>query len=214
MTSGPYHDGFFDAQAEGALRSARVIAPIIVDLIHPARVVDVGCGRGAWLKAFQESSATAIKGLDGAYVDRAQLMIDPAAFTAADLTNPPDLGKHDLAICLEIAEHLPSRSARSLIRALTSAAPAVLFSAAVPGQTGTRHVHERWPWYCEELFQERGFQRLDPVRRCLRDDQRVEWWYRQTRRSTLRARPSNGHPHCGTKRSRRCRRSNGCTWDC
>jgi hypothetical protein len=177
--TGPYHDGFFDAQSDRALRSARVIAPVIAGLLHPARVVDVGCGRGAWLKAFQEAGATSIAGFDGAYVDRARLLIDPTAFTPADLAHPPDLGRHDLAICLEVAEHLPPRSARPLIRALTTAAPAVLFSAAIPGQTGTRHVHERWPWYWEELFGEFGFQRLDPVRRRLRDDQRVEWWYRQ-----------------------------------
>jgi hypothetical protein len=41
-----YDDRFFAGQLEGSLRSARVIAPFIVEWLKPASVIDVGCGRG------------------------------------------------------------------------------------------------------------------------------------------------------------------------
>jgi hypothetical protein len=62
---------------------------------------------------------------------------------------------------------------------LTHAAPAVLFSAALPGQGGTCHITERWSSWWRRLFAEHGFDRLDPIRRRVWFDQRVEWWYQQ-----------------------------------
>ena len=33
--------------------SAGVVVPMVVELIHPSSVLDVGCGRGAWLGRVQ-----------------------------------------------------------------------------------------------------------------------------------------------------------------
>ena len=68
---------------------------------------------------------------------------------------------------------------RTLVTRLTAAAPLVLFSAAIPGQPGIRHVNEQWPSYWRRLFAEQGFEQLDPLRREIRHDRRVKWWYRQ-----------------------------------
>ena len=43
---------------------------------------------------------------------------------------------YDLAICVEYAEHLPEARAASFIGDLTKLAPAIAFSAAIPGQGG------------------------------------------------------------------------------
>jgi SAM-dependent methyltransferase len=175
-----YDNEFFAYHEDAALASARTIVPILLRLIQPASVVDVGCGRGAWLRAFQEHGVSLVRGFDGRHVDRSKLLIDPDRFTAVDLAAPLNLeGPYELALCLEVAEHLPPKAGRRLVRALTAAAPLVLFSAAVPGQGGTSHVNEQWPWYWDELFLEHGFQRLDPVRRHVRQNQQVKWWYRQ-----------------------------------
>lgn len=176
----PYGEAYFDAQEQWALESARVVVPVVVDLLNPGSVVDVGCGRGAWLRAFSESGVTALRGLDGPYVDPAKLLVDPGWFEAVDLRRRLTIeGTYDLALCLEVAEHLPKRCARPLVRALTGAAHAVLWSAAIPGQGGTHHVNEQWPGYWEVLFRERGYHRLDPIRPLIWRDQRVAWWYRQ-----------------------------------
>jgi SAM-dependent methyltransferase len=176
-----YDSAFFEVLAGGSLQSARVVAPVLLELFTPHSVVDVGCGTGAWLKAFTERvDGLEVTGIDGDYVDRSKLLFDQDRFVAADLTKLVRIdGCYDLALCLEVAEHLPPRCARDLVTALTSCAPLVLFSAAIPGQLGTNHVNLQWPSYWRALFAERGFVRLDPVRRHIWQDERVEWWYQQ-----------------------------------
>src|SRR6266481_2972405 len=70
-----YDNSFFDHQVDGALSSARVVVPIVMELVRPTSVIDIGCGRGAWLKAFAENGVADLKGIDGDYVDCDKLMI-------------------------------------------------------------------------------------------------------------------------------------------
>jgi SAM-dependent methyltransferase len=175
-----YTQSFFDCVGPGSLQSARIVLPILFDLIQPKSVIDVGCGTGTWLKSCLENGITDILGLDGDYIDRDTLLIDPSQFTPIDLTkltSPPR--RFDLAICLEVAEHLPPRCSKNLIRYLTEAAPYVLFSAALPGQGGVNHINEQWPQFWRDLFQDRGFLRLDPIRPKIWLNTDVQQWYRQ-----------------------------------
>ncbi len=80
-----YDKSFFDWLYTGALESARTVVPHARDLIHPRRIVDVGCGRGAWLRAFKEIGVEFIQGLDGDYVDRDTLLIPAESFFSAAL---------------------------------------------------------------------------------------------------------------------------------
>jgi hypothetical protein len=97
-----------------------------------------------------------------------------------DLTDPPTLERtFDLAVCLEVAEHLPESAADGLVDLLSSAAPVVLFSAAIPGQEGEDHINEQWPTYWATKFADRGFESVDVLRPLLWEDQRVDWYYRQ-----------------------------------
>src|SRR5262249_14377911 len=156
------------------------IVPLVLGLVPARSVVDVGCGRGAWLRAFQENGVEVIKGMDGSYVDQSKLLIDPQWFETVDLSRSLTIrGRYELATCLEGAEHLRARSARLLVKALTGASPAVLFSAAIPGQGGTHHINEQWPCYWQSLFTEHRFRKLDPIRGQIWDDARVARWYRQ-----------------------------------
>ena len=176
----PYDRAFFDEQGQQASRSAEVVVPLVLDLVQPRSVVDVGCGGGAWLRAFSDRGVGDYLGIDGDYVERASLLIPEAHFRSMDLANPVPLARvFDVATCLEVGEHLPTASAESLIRFLTNAAPIVVFSAAIPGQGGTAHINEQWPQFWRDLFAARGYQRLDPIRRLILGDPRVEWWYQQ-----------------------------------
>ncbi len=176
-----YDKDFFAEAREVSLNSARVVAPILISLVHPTTVIDVGCGLGGWLLAFQECGVSRVAGIDGEYIDRSKLLVNPSCFTAADLSGSSLTiqGKYDLALCLEVAEHLPSKNSQRLVEVLTDVAPVVLFSAAVPGQGGTSHVNEQWPSYWRDRFEARGFQLLDAIRPIIREDSRVAWYYRQ-----------------------------------
>jgi SAM-dependent methyltransferase len=177
MSSG-YSRDFFTHQ-NGALRSARRMLPIVFDLTRPRTMVDVGCGIGAWAKAGKELGCV-VTGLDGDWVPRDQLLIDEHEFVPSDLSAPAPLStQFDLAVSLEVAEHLDSSVAEKFVRFVASLAPVVLFSAAVPWQRGTGHVNEQYPPYWVDLFQRCGFTALDAIRpRCWHDHE-IEFYYRQ-----------------------------------
>jgi glycosyltransferase involved in cell wall biosynthesis/SAM-dependent methyltransferase len=176
----PYDRAFFLNNHRGAYRSAKEIVPHVLELLQPQCVVDVGCGIGSWLAVFREHGVTDVLGLDGAHVDLNLLQIPHEQFLAHDLTQPLQLSRHfDLALSLEVAEHLPADGAAAFVTSLVGLAPVVLFSAAVPYQGGTHHVNEQWPGYWISLFERHGYVVLD----CLRDkvwgNNRVDWWYCQ-----------------------------------
>ena len=151
-----------------------------MELVAPERVVDVGCGTGTWLRAFLAHGATEIRGVDGAHVPTGDLEIPPKCFRAADLAEPIAInGRYDLAICLEVAEHLPPERGPGLVADLVAMAPVVLFSAAIPGQGGTGHVNERWQdeWAAE--FAGQGYVALDVIRPRVWSDPEIDWWYAQ-----------------------------------
>jgi SAM-dependent methyltransferase len=154
------------------------VVPFLIDLIHPRSVLDVGCGLGGWLAEFQRLGVEGVLGVDGDYVDREALHI--SQFEAHDLEKPLDLGREfDLALCLEVAEHLPPDAGESLVASLVRHAPVVVFSAAVPGQGGNGHIHLRWPDYWAGLFDEYGYAACDCLRMRLWRDERVRWFYAQ-----------------------------------
>jgi SAM-dependent methyltransferase len=176
----PYDSGFFDEQVVDALRSARLIVPLIMEMLKPRSVVDVGCGLGAWLRAFSENGVAKFKGFDGEYVDRRKLLIDIEHFVPTDLKRRHKIEEsYDVALCVEVAEHLPESNAPELVEILTSTAPVVIFSAAVPGQHGRNHINEQWPSFWRRIFEVRGFQMLDPIRPRIRENKEIAWWYRQ-----------------------------------
>jgi len=176
----PYSDAFFNWQQDGALRYARLVVPIVLRLFKTESVIDIGCGRGAWLRAFEERGVRTIRGIDGDYVDRSKLLIAEECFSNADLSKPFEVpGRYDLAVCLEVAEHLPHEMAGNLVENLVKAAPAVLFSAALPGQGGTHHINEQMPAYWRRLFKRHGYVLLDPIRPEILTDRRIESFYRQ-----------------------------------
>ena len=101
-------------------------------------------------------------------------------FIERDLAEPLDLERSfALALCLEVAEHLPPERAPGLVADLTALAPVVLFSAAVPGQGGTGHVNEQWSEYWVALFDAEGWSCRDAIRPWVRANADVAWWYRQ-----------------------------------
>jgi SAM-dependent methyltransferase len=199
-----YGAAFYARQAPGSLRSARVVAALVAELIRPRSVVDVGCGLGGWLRAFAENDVSELHGLDGDHVDRSRLLFDAAHFAAVDLSQPFTIdGTFDLAICLEVAEHIPHAHSAALVDALCAAAPVVLFSAAIPGQGGRGHVNERWPEYWRERFRAQGFSMCDVIRPRVREDRRVLWWYRQNLVIYANEKSLTAHPLLRATSSRR-----------
>lgn len=153
--------------------SAAAVVPTLVDLFLPTLALDVGCGEGWWMAELERLGCEAW-GIDGPHVSP-----EAGSFTAHDLEDPIAAEGYDLAISLEVAEHLSPRRADSLVADLCRAAPTVVFSAAVPGQGGAGHVNEQWPAYWVEKFAEHGYAGTGALRWLLWDDKTIAPWYRQ-----------------------------------
>jgi SAM-dependent methyltransferase len=180
MSAQGYTSEFFNTIRDGSRRSAHVIAPMVLRLVQPKSIVDVGCGDGTWLSVFREMGVSDVFGLDGDYLDRRQLQIPQDQFRATDLSSPFGLSRSfDLAISLEVAEHLPPQSAEGFVGSLTQLAPVVLFSAAIPGQGGTQHLNEQWPDYWVTLFKAHNYLPIDCIRGMVWGNRQVEWYYAQ-----------------------------------
>jgi SAM-dependent methyltransferase len=171
----PYSPSYYKELGQQSRRTARVVVPMVTELLHPASVVDIGCGTGAWLGEFRQAGIDDVMGLDGDWIPRDQLEIPPNQFQATDLSRPFALARtFDVAVCLEVAEHLPALSARNFIQGLVALAPAILFSAAVPFQGGTNHVNEQWSDYWAALFREHDYVAFDCFRFRLWDHPAVQ----------------------------------------
>jgi SAM-dependent methyltransferase len=173
-----YGLNFYRSNASLAVRSARRIVPKLMAVLPVRSVVDFGCGRAAWLSVWADAGI-AVAGIDAANIDQRQLLIDPACFWSADLSEPIHLGKQfDLIQSLEVAEHLPPPCAESFVDTLVAHGSCVLFSAATPGQGGEHHVNEQPLEYWRAIFRTRGYSAVDYLRPIIVNDQTIEPWYR------------------------------------
>ena len=180
-----YTTHFYADIAAGCRSSAEVVVPQVLAR-HPAtRVVDVGCGQGWWGAEFARHGCYVV-GIDGGHVPDRQI----GEFVTADLSKPMRLkGRFDLAVCLEVAEHLPESRSAGLVSDLCDLAEVVLFSAAIPHQTGAGHINLQWPSYWARLFAACGYGFDGMIRRSIWDDDRVEPWYRQNLHIAARGGP-------------------------
>ncbi|MDR2814817.1 MAG: class I SAM-dependent methyltransferase [Prevotellaceae bacterium] len=176
-----YNDRFYLNQSNGSYNSAKVVLEKTLKMLPKIdSAVDFGCGIGTWLAALQEIGVKEIKGYDGSWVDRKMLMIPTECFTEVDLNKEIFVGKkYDLAISVEVAEHLYPNSAELFIKSLVKSADVILFSAAIPFQGGTNHINEQWPEYWNKIFNKNGYIAMDLLREQIWNETTIEWWYRQ-----------------------------------
>ena len=100
-----YTDEFFEYIERGSVVSARKFSSFLAPLLGVKSVLDVGCGRGAWLREWRNAGVGIAQGVDGPYVRRQSLLIPAQDFTAVDLSRKFDLG---LAMISSPASKSPS----------------------------------------------------------------------------------------------------------
>jgi cyclopropane fatty-acyl-phospholipid synthase-like methyltransferase len=141
------HDGIYSKQYYQdtveipAAQSATVICGSIMEKFRPKSLIDVGCGTGALMKAFQKYGVK-VRGLeysDAALVFCHQRNLDVVKFDLE--TNKFEKEEHyDVAVSMEVAEHLPKKIADEYVGLLAKLSNVVVFTAATPGarRTGPR----------------------------------------------------------------------------
>ncbi len=141
-----------------AQEAAPIIAQSLIQELRPKRVIDVGCGTGALLKTLQDNGCVC-RGLEYAQAGLKFCRsrgLDVTEFDIGhDKLDPKD--SYDVAVSIEVAEHLPERRAENYVDLLCGLAPAIVFTAATPGQGGVHHINEQSNGYWISRFEKRGF---------------------------------------------------------
>jgi SAM-dependent methyltransferase len=139
------------------LESGDTIAASIQRELQPQSVIDVGCGTGALMLALErlgiscfgfDQAAAALEHCRGRGLDVARLDI---------VHDPPPPQRADVAVSTEVAEHLPESASDRFVELLTTLAPTVVMTAALPGTGGKDHVNEQTSDFWITRFAARGF---------------------------------------------------------
>jgi ribosomal protein L11 methylase PrmA len=174
-----YNYEFFEAIKTSEIDSSLDCVKIVQKYLKPESVVDIGCGSGIYLKALNDIGVKDICGYDGssAAIDT-QMIVDK--IKVHDLRNPLILDRmYDLAMCIEVAEHLEEEYADTLVETLVNLSDVVLFTAATVGQGGHGHIFEVEHEYWIDLFEQYGFRHDKELSDIMREEmyeKDVVWW--------------------------------------
>lgn len=179
MTASLYPAGFYDNRRAHTAHAANRMLTALPQGLKRASIADIGCGTGTWLAAALAGGAETAFGIEGDWVTPAMLDDPRIAFARQDLEQRFTGPRVDLALSLEVAEHLSPERAVGFVADLVALASAVLFSAAIPGQGGIGHLNEQWQSWWAELFAAHGYLAYDVIRPAIWNDEEIPAWYRQ-----------------------------------
>ncbi|WP_167837461.1 class I SAM-dependent methyltransferase [Halosimplex halophilum] len=153
---------------------AEQIAVTLDELFEPDSVIDFGCAIGQHLEYFHDQDMT-IYGVEGSEKALEHAVVPREHLEQFDLRDPySSAQEYDLALCIEVAEHLAEPYSETLVDTVTDAAPVVFFTAATPGQSGRHHVNEQPRSYWIEKFNQRGYEYDEATVRTIRDELSLE----------------------------------------
>jgi len=136
---------------------AKAVCDAICKVLDPKSVIDAGCAVGDLIKEFDKRKIMCY-GIEGTDNVVPYLLVPKDKVFIKDLRLPLNLGlSFDLAICLEVAEHIDEECADQFVENLTNLSKRVLISAAPPGQGGHGHVNCQPYTYWVFKFVNRGF---------------------------------------------------------
>ena len=168
-------------------KTYKKIAGSIIKHINPESVVDYGCGT-AWIMYYLHSRGVVdIKGIEVSehakpFIDKK--IIDKILF--GSITQKVDFNRRfDLAVCLEVAEHIDEAYSDIIVENLCRNSDRVLFSAAYKGQGGYGHVNEQSMEYWIEKFNANNFKLNKKLTKKIRTrlkNGKVKPWYHKNSR--------------------------------
>jgi SAM-dependent methyltransferase len=186
MANRVYSKAFYNDQSDASARSANLAIDAIMNHMPFVKtVLDIGCGRGTWVKAFLDYGLDA-HGVDGPWARDSGLVVADDHFTSFNFAVSPipfsiDLPreKFDLVTSFEVLEHIEPSRADDMVELISSKGDLALIGAAMPGQGGTDHVNEQWPAYWANKFRAKGYIPLDCIRPLWWNNPQIETWYSQ-----------------------------------
>lgn len=174
-----YGEKFQKSQQSKPYVYAKEIIPFLRQHFNINSIIDIGCGRGGFLKAAVEIGIDNVIGVDGNYVKN--LIMPKERFIAWNLEEEFKYSrKMDLVVSLEVAEHIGEQYAYTFINTLINLGDLILFSAAQKGQGGINHVNEQPLSYWESKFKKKGFiKHSNIINDFIKDKEHISQWYRK-----------------------------------
>jgi len=153
----PMYDANFFKSLEKYRPIYHFLADIITTHLKPRSVIDWGCGCGYLLEKLLMNGITDIHGIEGS---KEVVPFIPESLipfiNIADVLLCDSAG-YDLAISIEVGEHLKEKdSAKFVNNICNSADKYIWWSAAQIGQNGTGHINCRPLSWWEKVFEEVG----------------------------------------------------------
>ncbi len=138
-----YDRAFFAEWGRGHdkyVKSAELIAGVLHSQLKPKRLVDLGAGCGVYADAFARRGVEVLA-IDGVVAPAEHSY--PIKTEVRDLTVPFEnvWGDFDIAICLEVAEHIPEEFSDAFLDNVLRFSDRLIMSAAQPDQPGHHHVN-------------------------------------------------------------------------
>lgn len=160
---------------------AAKLAEWAIENLWPSRVVDFGAATGLYLEPFKRIYTP--RKVDILGLELSNNAFDPKVARAPgyvlkhDITLPvgPETERFDLALCIEVLEHIPEEFTDQVIRNICAAGLTVIISAAVPGQGGEHHHNEQPHQYWIDKFTAHGKKLNEPLTRSLIDKLNGGW---------------------------------------
>ncbi len=144
--------------APGVIHGLEEVFPMMASL------ADVGAGTGAFA-AEAKRRGHRVMACEHSRIARSFARLQGIRVNPFDLTKTDSIqprkhsraqGPFDVALCLEVAEHLPPVLGDSLVALLSDISSTVVFSAAPPGQGGIGHINEHPREYWTARFEARS----------------------------------------------------------
>ncbi len=125
------------------------LAPLVARALSPRSVLDLGCGAGFWLRAFEAAGVTDVQGISARTTPLGAL--------------PAPGRRFDVCLCVEVVQHLAPADQVALIGACTRASDVVVFSSQLPGAPGATGL-ERPLQHWASAFWRHGYVLDDTLR--------------------------------------------------
>lgn len=136
-----------------------VVACVMEEFPHIKSAADCGCGMGHYSKEFMDRgvSVVACEYSEKNRERTKQHGVRCEPFDVGRSTAALPGGPFDVAISIEVAEHIPPALADRFAEFMTNQSGLLVISAAQPGQGGAGHLNEQPKSYWIEKFRSRGF---------------------------------------------------------
>ena len=182
-----YNDLFYGKNSfeNSRLTSAKEILAVYFNIFDAKKIIDVGCGRGAWLEATRIHNADHLVGIDGNWNDKKLskeiefMPLDLNNFSKEFVVEKKLKDSFDLCISTETLEHIENKNSKKFIEGLCSLSDNILFSAAFNNQGGINHINENLHSNWAKIFIENKFHPFDIFRPNVWDNEKISYWYRQ-----------------------------------